>query len=1338
MSYYNNIFDTESRFSSRNSKLSNISDSSFGSRKWNNSDESITYKSIESSKNDYHTFFLKKEEKENHNTHKEDRANKDDIIIEKKISSTLIPEEYISIQYQQVFAAAILFLIQGYKIYDIININNVGKTDYLVNSFASNFTVINKKILFIVKYFILESSFFFTLPILRIPYLKFKTVYSTMIVCLLSLLNASMTLPVFSWVFLSIMSINSSKSLTISGKLIKPDNFIQSNKHFKGQHIVKIQPQSLATFNPFNEISCINGNNFIDVPIKVNSTNNVELWEVQYKGLNDDGFSIIIVETSTEFENKLSFIGKKKGNKDIKIFKTNSGNKNAINSKNHLTSSTFYQMRIKKPGFYKIVKATDNKQLGIKITKENKFIAPECPLAQMDLVTSNFDKCHGDENQLIIKVNGVFPIKLEYTRTVNGNPEKMSEIVTKPQDQNSEYSSPFLATDNSLFSLQTLDEKYISDFSWASNNNTFSIDISEHLEICGEYSYQLNSISDAFGNQVDLEDKESFVVHQKPTVQMSLVPNNKSPTKKALLLRTINNMKNYKLNDYPIKAIISKSNGENITAQIYGEKPYLLQAQDQGEYKLAHVESKFCSGYVKNDDPIDVKKPNKPDLIVNSTALNDDCIGFIGLNFNLMFVGNPKFGYTYKVYKRNNLGIYSLLEEKKGTSQTIQNKESFIPNSAGDYKIEFVSVSDENYPDGIKLDTSKWTFEVSTNIKPEAKISNKRQFKPFNNHVRDLCLNDKTSFDVELTGQMPLSLKYVVMHAESTYSNVQTIEGIESNKITISTENFEKGGKYIISLVSIADKDSCGINILNEQIEFNVKQYVPRASFDLTSKINSIEYINKFESAIVPLNVKGDAPFEIGYTVTDETTGVESSLIFAKINSQTNQMLELKERGIYKLKSFKDSNCKGVIEKDQQFIVRHKDTPRLKIINVETYKENNEVVFLKRDVCIQTRTYVDLELQGSSPFKVTYDIESPNGKVEANKVLKTNNNKASIAFENNNHGTYKIIIKNVNDANYKDSQFLSEPILVEQYVNALPELYFDKQSKGFKTCHANLDEPSAKIMPILLNSVQNLNANSLFEVELVVNNDEMDYKKVYVLEAKPTSNLKKLSIDYTEIYKNLSVGKYVLRVVSVVDKLTNCKSVKMSESSFNIEITGKPSIELIQDQSVYCVGDTIRYKVDGIPPFNLKYKLENEVFNVPIRKKEFIRYAEYPGVLSINELKTNADDCVVNYLKPSMKEEYDSLKITIHEIPTVSISNGQSSYDSIFAGDSSEFEIEFEGIPPFSIVYARFDESGDKISEEFFIDEIYDYKYKVKTSVPGKYEAIEIRDKYCKIRRDHL
>lgn len=233
MSYYNNIFDTESRFSSRNSKLSNISDSSFGSRRWNNSDESPTYQSTDSSKNDYHTFFLSNDEKSNHNTQKENHPKKDDIIIEKKSFNTLIPEEYISIQHQQIFAAAILLLIQGYKIYDIMNINNVGKTDYLINSFVNNFTVINKKILFIVKYFVLESLFFFTLPILRIPYLKFKTLYSTIIVCLLSLLNASMTLPVFSWVFLSIMSINSSKSLTISGKLIKPDNFIQTNKHYR-------------------------------------------------------------------------------------------------------------------------------------------------------------------------------------------------------------------------------------------------------------------------------------------------------------------------------------------------------------------------------------------------------------------------------------------------------------------------------------------------------------------------------------------------------------------------------------------------------------------------------------------------------------------------------------------------------------------------------------------------------------------------------------------------------------------------------------------------------------------------------------------------------------------------------------------------------------------------------------------------------------------------------------------------------------------------------------------------------------------------------------------------
>ncbi len=41
MSYYNNVFDTESRFSSRNSKYSNNSEKSFGSRRWNKTDDSL-------------------------------------------------------------------------------------------------------------------------------------------------------------------------------------------------------------------------------------------------------------------------------------------------------------------------------------------------------------------------------------------------------------------------------------------------------------------------------------------------------------------------------------------------------------------------------------------------------------------------------------------------------------------------------------------------------------------------------------------------------------------------------------------------------------------------------------------------------------------------------------------------------------------------------------------------------------------------------------------------------------------------------------------------------------------------------------------------------------------------------------------------------------------------------------------------------------------------------------------------------------------------------------------------------------------------------------------------
>lgn len=1353
MSYYNNVFDTESRFSSRNSKYSNNSEKSFGSRRWNKTDDSSLGSKqkfgSEPSDSEFDQIFLHTKNQDNYgsfnsniqsNVTNSPKKNEkpDEIIIKSQKNNTLIPEEYISIHYQQIFAAAILFIIQGYKIYDIVNINSIDYTDVVFDSFINNFAIINKKLFFVVKYFVLESLFFFTIPILRIPYLKFKTVYSTLLLAILTLINATMTLPIFSWLVLSIMSFNSKKTITIGGKYIKPENILKANKHFKGQHIVKLQPQSLATFNPFNEVSCISGNNFIDIPIKVNSTNDVEFWKVQYKGLNDNDFSFFNISTSGEHESFFSFNAHKKENNDIKIFKVDSNKHHPIQLNNPSANSIFYQMRIKNPGFYKIIKAVDTKQLGIKITKENKFIAPQCPSAEINHITSNFDKCHGDENELVIKVNGVFPIKLDYVRTVNGVQEKMSETVLKPQNQNGQYNSPFLATDSNVFSLQTLDEKYVSEFSWASNHNTFSIDISEHLDTCGEYSYQLKSITDAFDNRIELEDKKSFVVHQKPTVEMNLVPDSRSPTKKSLRLKTINNARNYQLNDSPIKVIISQINGANITAEFDSSSHHIIAVKDQGEYKLAGVESKYCPGYIKNNDVIDVKTPYQPDLIVNATTLTNDCIGSVGLKFNLMFVGNPKFGYTYNVYKKNSLGIYSFLEKKTGVSNTIQNEVSYVPNSVGDYKIEFVSVSDENYSDGIKLDASKWTFEITTNIKPEAKILNKQHFKPFNRHAKDLCLNDKTSFDIELIGQKPLSLTYRVMHAESSYTNVQTIENIENDKITISTEDFKKGGKYVVSLVAIKDKDSCSINLLNEQIEINVKHYVPKASFDLNSKNSDIEYINRFESAFVPLNLRGDEPFQVGYTVTDENTGVESSLKYVNINSHGKQAMEFKEAGIYKLKSFKDSNCNGWIENDQQFTIRYKDTPTLKIINVDTYKTNTVSVFSKKDVCIQTRTYADMALQGLAPFKITYDIELPDGKVEANKVLNTNNNKASIALDNNISGLYKLTIKNINDANYKTRQFLTKPIIIEQYVNALPELYIEKQNKGYKTCHANLDEPTAKVTPIYLKSVQKLNANSRFEVQLIVTKDNSDYNKVYLLEAKPTTDLSKLSIDYTEIYKNLSVGKYVLSIVSVLDKVTNCKSSKISETFFDIDITGVPSIKLINDHNHYCVGDTIRYKIDGIPPFNLKYQFNDKVSNVPVKDKNFVRIAEYPGELSIDELKTNADDCVVNYLKPSMKKEYDSLKVIIHEIPTVSLSNGQSSHDDIFAGETSEFEIEFEGIPPFSIIYARFDESGEKISEEFFIDEINDFTYKVETSVPGRYEAIEIRDKYCKIRRDHF
>ncbi|XBW34647.1 hypothetical protein QEN19_000214 [Hanseniaspora menglaensis] len=1367
MSYYNNAFDSTPKYRSQKSTLGNKNGSeSFGSRKWETSDNfdnnkqfldekdynstNLEYDDIFSNsryKNKYDSF---PNESVKNNTNRnyqktpsfEKEIRDEDHKTQISISNTLLPEEYMSVSSQQVIALSVYVLIQAYKIYDLVVLKSSPNNVITQGSILRDIIRGSDNIWFLIKYFALEFLFFTVLPIFRIPLLKFKSIFSVILIVISTAFNVIFVLPVFSWVLIP-FSINNMKKKTITGEYLSSNKLINVNDHFKGKHIIKLLPESIATFNPFNEIGCIGTDNSLQIPIKVNSTSQIQSWKIQFKGINNESYEYLNISTTDEKSG--SFLSKIVGNSEkgesrtAKIHKMNSlesDNERPLYSVD--SNIQYYQMHIEKPGYYKVLNGEDANGFVLKMSNTNHFIAPMCPTAMIITNDSYEDKCFGDSNQYVIKATGVFPLQLSYLKIVNGVEETIVDYLRYPSGFETNYKSPFLNSGVTRNSLQNIDKKYVNSFAWASNN-TNSIHIDEVVKQSGIYNYKLLSIMDAFENKIDLSAEAGFRVHQQPTVELVEIHDNKSKTKKALKLQLVNYNLKHEFNDSPISFNISFNMGESFICDKFDvRKNKIIPVDKPGVYTLIGASSRFCKGLVLNNDQITVNEPVPPTLEVKSSNVTDQCVGSIGLNFDLKFNGLPDFKFAYKVLKKNNNGYFDEVEKKEGVSSNIKHHFQYMPKSEGDYKVIFTSISNRLFPDQKALvPESDYSFETKMNVKPGASLLMKNNYKPRNLHMNDLCLNDAISFDVELFGEKPWILEYDILETYTAKRESAKIENINDNKINIKTDKFEKGGHYIISLSSITDKTNCKIELINEEISFDVRSSKPTLSFNPANRGNLSEVIKKSGSTKVPLKLSGQAPFTIGYTVIDETSGNETAMKFFTIKSGQKHEMTLSSSGIYILKSIKDKHCFGVVSDIDNFTIKYLSTPSLELItsNNEVQKISSDV-FSKPDVCLGVSSFVDFKLEGVPPFTITYDIIKPNGIFETDLKLKVINKFNTLLFDNIHQGLNQIIIKNINDGNYEYGQFLDQKISIQQKVNALPMLKISEGKNDFKTCLSNIDEPTIPMSPIKLKAMFDLDINSQFEVSFKIFGGTSNTTTYLTLDAKPTGANSLLSIHYNEIYSKLKIGNYLVTIESIRDLQTGCIGFDISESSFKIVITDIPSIQLSSDVHDYCVGDTIKYQINGNPPFDLQYKFNDVVSNTVVKNSEIQLLASKPGSMVINHLKNKQSNCLVNYLKTGMEQQHEKLNVVIHQIPSVYVSQGEISEDDIHEGDVSQVIFEFEGKPPFDLVYVKFSEvTGEKL-ETFTVTDIMEHRYIFETSSPGIYEAIEIRDNFCEARRD--
>ncbi|KAI0844875.1 hypothetical protein F5Y00DRAFT_185177 [Daldinia vernicosa] len=1191
-------------------------------------------------------------------------------------SQPVIPTTIIDAPTQRFYAFAIYVALLGWRFYDWIQIlEDNGGSFY-----------------FFCKWVIFDFIFFFSLPSMRIPWLELAAPTVSMIffghLVFNWLLMFNIPVPWHSWL-LGLVKVFYDKELAISEHNVKVSSILHNSSLIMGKQIINILPEGSALLNPEKNPYCLGqGQNVAAVPIYFNATVPVEVELLRFD-LESDSQEVL----------KLS-------RKEIREISKQS----ARSVEDGALGIYRYDIAIKKPGVYQLNKVLDEYKLEVQRLTEPTYIVP-CPRARVRTAQST-TKCIGDLSNLSLDVYGTPPLKIVYSRTINGKDHSFHFQSLQPDG----FSSPLLTQRSTIMPLGE------EDYTWA-RLQTVEVGLNESMNSAGEWQYSIDEVHDVFGNVIQYPQPEdpdakpkpkhlfqNFVVRERPRATIKgCDPSNplkvakgkstKLPVQIGRPGQTPDSVSHTLTWIFsPIDTLTKSGDHGDVvevgtfTAKSVDDQPKISAP---GLYTLKSVSCDSCEGEIEEPSSCLLLNPLEPTLSIQAEEIPDKCAGnSIGLRVNLDMIGTPPFRVGYTVTSDSGQNRRETVEIR-GLRQQID----LLPRNAGRYQYRFRRIEDAIYTVPLPLSDE---YYLEQNVKPPATAYFKSERRSIN-----ACLDQPVKLDVALLGDGPFTLEWELVHEGKRKSEKAT--GIESDTFTIETAPLSTGGEYTLALKSIRDKTGCRI-FLKEEAKISVRRQRPRAAFGVIDGKRSVTVVEA-ATAHLPLKLSGDGPWIVSYrnlNSTSEEPGV-------RIAKTGNDFIEAKERGIYEIIDVRDHGCSGIINPQaSRFEVKWYPRPELSFSPSESIQPTDKRnKFIKRDVCEGDVDGFEVTLKGSPPYHVEYEVKhkprAGSGSV-ARKEFDAALGKASIPLETAKAGLYTYTFSGLSDNLYNDKQ-RSEPLTLEQTVNPKPFASFVKPGQTFKMCMS--DYGPQESIPI------RLEGKAPFYVEVEIKQHSGNLPEIFRIPNIQTNNY---AIQIPRQY--LKLGGQQVRIRKVRDARGCQQKTESGGGVVHIQLYEAPSIYPLEQRTDYCVGERIAYTLSGTPPFEVHYEFSGKQMKAKSQTTSFRRIAESPGDFTINSISDKGSECraAVNITK------------TIHPMPSVRISKGRVIQVDIHEGSEVEILFEFWGTPPFEFTYTR-STNARKGQKSQVLETRHDISYEhskvITANLEGTYEVVAIKDQHC-------
>ena len=934
--------------------------------------------------------------------------------------------------------------------------------------------------------------------------------------------------------------------------------------------------------------------------------------------------------------------------------------------KKNQSSPIILKYPVRQTGLYQALKVIDESGLEVH-RKSSGFLVVRCPTAAVKATLRN--RCRGDLSDFRLHIEGTPPLRVGYSKTVNGRTD--SHVLLNVHPDKTEVDSAEMRPPLEMVQLPSEG----NDLPWFLPRQV-EIPLNETLGELGKWTYIIDEVHDGYGNVVRYTHadgvstpgrpgmrapEQNFVVHDYPSAALEGC-SPESPLKVAagssIALPVWLNPSILDEGAMPLHKIsYAFSPGfdhdapdqepatrivENISLSSASRGPHI---RDAGRYSLLSVSTRYCTGTILEPSSCLFVNPPEPDLSVSHEEIPHKCAGTsVGLKVSLDFIGTPPFQVSYRISRKG--GTSDTRVEQFNSMRTHM---ELRPQQPGHFTYRFLEISDSVYKRPHPLLTKS---SLHQDVKPTASASFEKT-KP----LGQVCIGQSFSVEVRLGGEPPWTLEYDIIHAGKREKYLA--ESISQSPYSLETSPLTNGGQHTLTLAAVTDAPGCRIS-LQQQVQIEVRHQRPSVGFRFIEGKHAVRALQE-RSVKLPLKLVGEAPWTIRFRrQRDHLSDVEERRI-----QSFNDVLAVSSEGLYELLDVRDAFCPGLVDANaSKFEIAWIPRPAMEVSESSVISREG-AHYIKKSVCEGDLDVLDVRFAGKSPFLVKYDVDGKAAKssnaVRASREENHALSSAIINMDTHRAGLYNYRFKALGDQLYNADEHQFSPLIVQQRVEARPSARFEEPDKTYSYCKtATADNEGIPIR---------LTGTPPFSLEMVVRLSQATTPEIVKI-----PQVENLKFKFNIPRHILVLGAQAVTIHKVQDA-NGCQSAVEEGSTVYMSVVDAPSISPVEKDTDFCVGDRISFDLVGTPPFNILYTFEGVERRVSTSGTLFRRIAEKPGNFTIFAINDKAS--------PEFCRARTNVTKMIHDLPRVRISKGRTTHVDIHEGGNAELQFEFDGTPPF-------------------------------------------------------